>query len=107
MSNPFDDPDYKKWANDLRKNLIPKMRGSQQILMLAPDIGNKFDIDFAVQIGATILMEKPLLLIVYPGRTVPPKLRAIADQIVEIEDGESDDVVQERIRLAVVQLERQ
>ena len=58
--------------------LIPKMEGAASVLMIAPSLDEKFDIQFALQIGASILLEKPLILLVHSGRAIPPKLRAIA-----------------------------
>src|SRR6187402_2530821 len=75
--DPFDSYEFQSWAADMRKRLIPKMRGSENVLMLAPDVKAEFDISFALQIGACILLEKPLILVVHPGRQIPPKLRAI------------------------------
>ncbi|MBT1509364.1 hypothetical protein KIP88_02520 [Bradyrhizobium sp. SRL28] len=81
--NPYDSADFKRWADTMRKRLIPKMRDSASVLMIAPDMSTDFDIEFALQIGASILLEKPLILLVHQGRNIPPKLRAIADRIIE------------------------
>jgi hypothetical protein len=81
--NPYDDDGFRRWADDMRKRLIPKMADSASILMIAPRMESEFDIEFALQIGASILLEKPLILLVDRTRTIPPKLRAIADRIIE------------------------
>ena len=81
--DPYDSADFKRWSSDMRKRLIPKMRDSANVLMIAPDMSTEFDVQFALQIGATILLEKPLILLVHQGRNIPPKLRAIADRIIE------------------------
>ena len=75
--------EFRRWADDMRARLIPKMKDSASVLMIAPDMNTSFDIEFALQIGASILLEKPLILLVHQGRTVPPKLLAIADRIIE------------------------
>ena len=104
------DDGYKRWADDMRARLIPKMRDSAHVLMIAPKIGEKFDIDFALQIGSCILLEKPLILLVDPSRTIPPKLRAIADRIIE---ANLDDVtmdapeIQRQLRQAMADLGKQ
>jgi len=106
-----DDSDgFKRWADDIRRRLIPKMRGSETVLMLAPDLEADFDVQFAVQIGAAILLEKPLILVVHTGRVIPPKLRAIADKVIDVDlDGitMSDTEVQNAIRQAMNDLGRQ
>jgi hypothetical protein len=40
----------------------------------------------AVQLGISILLEKPIILAVLAGRTPPPKLLAIADAVVYADD---------------------
>lgn len=81
--NPYDDAGFRRWADEMRRRLIPKMKDSASVLMIAPNMSEKFDIEFALQIGASILLEKPLILLVDRTRTIPPKLRAIADRIIE------------------------
>lgn len=81
--NPYESDQFRSWADTMRARLIPKMRDSANVLMIAPNMSEKFDIEFALQIGATILLEKPLILLVDRGRSIPPKLRAIADRIIE------------------------
>jgi uncharacterized LabA/DUF88 family protein len=81
--DPFQSNEFKDWTDTMRKRLIPKMRDSATVLMIAPDMSMEFDIQFALQIGASILLEKPLILLVQSDRTIPPKLRAIADRIIE------------------------
>lgn len=108
--DPFERDDFRIWADDMRKRLIPKMRDSSNVLMLAPDVKAEFDISFALQIGACILLEKPLILVVHPGRQIPPKLRAIADRVIEADlNGlPMDDVkIQEQIRQAMVDFGKQ
>lgn len=106
----YEREEFKRWANDMRRRLIPKMEGSNSVLMLAPDLSADFDISFALQIGATIMLEKPLILVIHPGRNIPSKLRAIADKIIEVNlDGVTmnDAEIQEQIRQAMVDLGKQ
>jgi hypothetical protein len=76
--------------------MLPKMRESATVLVLAPTVG-KFDVQFAVQIGAAILLEKPLLVIMPTGQTVAPKLARIADRIIYT-DGPGDPRTQDDIK---------
>ena len=81
--NPYKSDDFLFWADTMRARLIPKMKNSANVLMIAPDMNTSFDIEFALQIGASILLEKPLILLVHRGRKIPPKLLAIADRVIE------------------------
>jgi hypothetical protein len=81
--SPYDSNQFRSWADTMRTRLIPEMRDSANVLMIAPNMSAGFDIEFALQIGASILLEKPLILLVDRKRSIPPKLRAIADRIIE------------------------
>lgn len=83
--SPYDSDDFKRWADTMRSQLIPEMRQSAHVLMIAPSTDAEFDIAFALQVGASILLGKPLILLAHRGRTVPPKLKAIADRIIEVD----------------------
>ena len=104
--NPYDSAEFRSWADDMRERLIPKMRGSAHVMMIAPSMDTKFDIEFAVQIGAAILMEKPLILLVQEGRTVPPKLLKVADRIIET-DLRDTAKAQDQIAQAIFDFGRQ
>lgn len=108
--SPYDSADFKRWAADMRKRLIPEMRSSGSVLMISPNMEAEFDVEFALQIGACILLEKPLILIVHRGRVVPPKLRAIADRVIEADlDATTMDApaIQGEIQRAISDLDRQ
>jgi len=95
----------------MREKLIPKMDDSANVLMIAPNMDSKFDIEFALQIGACILLEKPLILLAQRGRTIPPKLRAIADRIIETDDlgnpGLNADEIQDQLKQAFIDFAKQ
>lgn len=109
-TSPYEGDDFRRWADDMRARLIPKMRESASVLMIAPNLSEKFDIEFALQIGAAILLEKPLILLVPAGRVIPPKLRAIADRIIEADlDRATMDAadIQKQIRQAFTDFGKQ
>lgn len=81
MTSPWDDPGAQQWLTHVRKTLIPMLDQSAITISLGPDLGNT-DIKFAVELGLSILMDKPILVVALPGRTVPDKLRMIADDVV-------------------------
>lgn len=94
------DQDVRKFLDGVARDIVPKMKASAFVLCpLAP---NDVDIFMALQIGAAILLEKPLLVIATGGVWVPPKLRRIADIVVE---GElKDPETQQRVHEAVKRL---
>jgi hypothetical protein len=93
--NPFDDPQWLDFVDRAQRELIPKLAGSAVVLVIAPDIGGKLDIQFALQIGASILMEKPLLVVMPKGREPPPKLMRVADRIIFLDPNEGPAIERE------------
>jgi hypothetical protein len=76
------DPDFKAWAKEVKENLVPKLEQSPITISIAPR--GPGDIKYAVELGLSILMDKPIILAVMPGTTIPDKLRRVADEIVEL-----------------------
>lgn len=83
--DPFKSEEWERFADTMRRDLIPKMRESDHIAVLSP-INDKFDLVFAVQIGAAILMNKPLVMLVPPGGKPSRKLLLVADKVIEVAD---------------------
>jgi len=82
MSDPFKGKKWQRYADDFRRRVLPKIAESAQFLVIAPNAGDT-DIQFMTQIGAAVLLDKPFVVFVMPGRPVPPRLARIADKIIE------------------------
>ena len=63
-----------------RRNLFPKMKESG----IAMAIIGEPDPKLCLEIGAMIMFDKPIMVVVPRGRSVPLALRTIAHKIVEI-----------------------
>lgn len=85
MSDPWDDPDAREWVERVRTTLVPMLDESSISVMLGPHVGDA-DVKFAVELGRSILLDKPILVVALPGR-VPDKLRMLADEIVTADIG--------------------
>jgi hypothetical protein len=84
-TNKLNDEQREGWdefVQHFRRDALVKMTDSALVAQLVPD-KDKFDVKFAVELGAAIMLDKPILAIVMPGTHVPPKLRMIADEFVE------------------------
>jgi hypothetical protein len=79
-----DDAEWRRFEKHVRETLVPKMAESETVLVISPDFGT-FDVEFALQIGASVLLEKPLLVVLPEGRVMPPKLERIADRIITVD----------------------
>jgi len=75
------DQAYGELVRHVREVTVKKMEESAMVMSLVPDDG--FDVKFAVELGAAIMLNKPLMVIQLPGRSIPDKLRTIADVVLE------------------------
>lgn len=82
-TDPFDTPEWHEFADHIASNVAPAMRGSSVVVSLLPDGMSSTDVKLAVELGMSIAMDKPIILLVRPGTKVPSKLVEIADAIVE------------------------
>jgi hypothetical protein len=81
--NPFDDPQWLEYAQHARDELFPMIRDSAVTLSIMPPVDAGIDPKWCLELGAMILLDKPIIAIVPPGTRVPAKLARIADEIVE------------------------
>jgi hypothetical protein len=77
-----DDPDFQAWEAHVRTNVVPKIDGSALTVSLVPN--GESDIKFAVELGLSIMLDKPIVLVCEPGQVLPAKLRKLADDVVEV-----------------------
>ena len=100
----YDSPEWKRWRKDMERRLVPQMENSGAVVSIAPqgDVESYRDIRYALEVGLSILMDKPIIAVVVPGAKVPAKLALVADVIVE-GDMKSPDF-QKRMAAAVAQV---
>lgn len=91
MSDWTDDPRAREWLRQVRKGLVPKLQDSAMSMVL---VTGEVDVKFAVELGLSILMDKPIIVAVTPGTPVPDKLVRIADEIVEFGPDNSKAIAQ-------------
>jgi hypothetical protein len=87
MNDPWDHPEARAFDKHVREVTIPMVGDSAYgVGILSPaSTGATFDVRQAVEIGAMLLMGKPLILGVEPGSHVPDGLARAADEIVEVD----------------------
>jgi hypothetical protein len=100
MSDPWEDPEVQQWAQTVIDELVPKIRSSAMAMTVYT---GSADVKLAVELGFSMLLDKPLIVAVTPGATVPPKVMAVADEIVEVDLG--NPAHQQRIADAVGRLQ--
>ena len=62
------------------------MAESAFVISITPTSGEG-DVKYWVELGAAVMKDKPLLVVVLPGTVLPKKLIAIADEIVYLPEG--------------------
>jgi hypothetical protein len=77
------DPEFIEWETHVRKNVIPKMKGSAITVSLAPR--GEPDIKYAVELGLSIMMNKPIIIVCEPYQDLSKKLKQVADKIIEVD----------------------
>lgn len=78
-------PEDRAWADyseTVRTGLIPKLLSSAVCLQIYSGDGSDFDVKQATELGAMLLMDKPLVLIAIPGAVVPTRLARAADVVL-------------------------
>lgn len=81
VSRYEDDPEFIAWQDEVRRDLIPKLEDSGAVVSLVPE--GETDVKFAVELGLSIMMDKPIVAVIRPGTKMPSKLALVADHIVE------------------------
>lgn len=79
------------------RDMFPKMKASSMSLIIGT---SECDAKLALEVGAAVLLDKPLLVVIPPGRTISATLRRVATHVVEI-DVFSDPDAQVKLNVAV------
>jgi len=95
----LDSVEVRNFFERARRELFPKINDSAVFLSL---YSGDIDPSFCMQLGAAILLRKPILVVAVKGAEVPPKLVAIADKVLHIEMDAPD--AHEKLRAAVAEL---
>ena len=75
--------EWKDFTRRVRRDMIPKLEGSSIAVSIVPDGAG--DVKFAVELGFSIMLDKPIIAVVAPGTPIPAKLRLVADAVVEVD----------------------
>lgn len=86
MADPWNDPAAKRWIHHVLDEMEPKMASSAVVVSMVPE-DREGDVKFWVELGASIMLGKPIIALVLGDREVPPKLALIADEVVRCPQG--------------------
>jgi hypothetical protein len=76
------DPEWQAYQTHVRTNVVPMIRDSELTISLVPTDPADVDVKFAVELGLSIMLDKPIVLVVDPTTVIPDRLRRVADEIV-------------------------
>ena len=76
-------PEFDEFAKHVREELIPKIDDCLFTLSIIPS--GEVDVKFAMELGVSIMLDKPIVAIVAPGTKVSEKLAKVVDRFVELD----------------------
>jgi hypothetical protein len=97
-----EDRAWRDYSRRFRTNVLPKLLDSAIFLSIGSEVGD-FDVKQATELGAALLCDKPLLLLIPRGRTVGARLRRAADVVLDDADM-NDPAFRERLADAMRQI---
>lgn len=83
--DPWTSPEWKAYAAHAANDLIPKVTSSAVTLALVPDPETELDMKFCIELGACIMLDKPILGIAVPGQRIPERYLRVADEVLYID----------------------
>jgi len=81
------DSSMKEWIHHVLDEMVPKMERSGLVISLVPHGKSEGDVKYWVELGASIMMDKPILAVIVGDDPIPFKLQQVADEIVRLPEG--------------------
>ena len=78
--DPWNDPQAQDWLHHVKTHVLPMVEDSTMVISICPP-ADKVDIKFSVELGLSIMLDKPIIAVVRPGQEVPAKLAQVADRV--------------------------
>jgi hypothetical protein len=94
------DPSWKAYVTHIRESVAPMVHDSGLTISIVPRRPQDVDVKFAVELGLSIMFDKPIILCVpYEDAELPGQLLRVADHVVVGQP--SDPEVRERMMAAI------
>lgn len=81
--DPWQSSEFKAFAARWGRDVYPMLARSGVSITIQGSSPSEVDIQQALEIGMTLLLDKPLIVICPAGRTVPDQLRRVASAVIE------------------------
>jgi len=79
-SDLFDDPNLQSYLTRAEREMLPMMEKSAIAITL---VTGSVDVKICLEIGAAIMLDKPIIAVISEGAKVPANLKRVANVIVE------------------------
>lgn len=89
--------EYEQFLRHAQEDIMPKMKGSALSLTI---INGDPDPKLCIEVGAAILYDKPLIVVIPEGQRVPANLKRVATAIIPFKDM-ADESTMAKIRDAI------
>ena len=76
----FNDPQLQTYLAHAEREMLPEMEKSAFVLSL---VTGKTDAKICLEIGAAVMLDKPIIAVIIQGATVPANLKRVASVIIE------------------------
>jgi hypothetical protein len=97
----MEDAQFETWLDGAREELVPKLQESAAVVSLVPK--GEPDLKFAIELGLSIMMNKPIIAVIQPGSEVPDKLLQVADNVLYLDDLSTPDA-QAQVMTAIAEV---
>jgi len=90
----FNDPQLQTYIAHAEREMIPQMEKSAFVVSL---VSSSVDAKVCLEIGAAVMLDKPIIAVIVQGATVPANLKRVASVIIEgdIKDEATLDKIQQ------------
>lgn len=85
--DPWKYPAARRFIDEVLRDMKPKLESSAVAVSIVPN-DREGDVKFWVELGASIMMDKPIIALAIGEQDIPPKLELVADEIVRVDSSE-------------------
>lgn len=101
MGEPYESPEVKAYLKRFKEMVLPNLADAAAVVSIVSPASP--DAKMCLEIGAAVLLDKPIIVAVFRGATIPQHLKKVATEIVEIEKDEhlSSPAIRKKFQAAI------
>lgn len=77
--------ELQSFLDRFEREVLPNLRASALVVSVCPSTPDGIDLKFAIELGASVMLDKPIVAVIQPGMKVPEKLARVVDRFVELD----------------------